>query len=82
MLHDWALAGIRMKALTQSKVRIFLGRNEVAKNRKKADKMHHELNQSSQLRDNVKLILYTSGNIPKCLESCYIAGLVSVGFYF
>ena len=46
------------KSATQSKVTIFLGRNEETRELKRMlDKMHHELNQSNQLRDTVKLIL-------------------------
>lgn len=43
---------------TQSKITVFLDHNDEARERKrKLDEMHHELNQSGQLRDTIKLIL-------------------------
>ena len=43
---------------TQSKVTIFLGRDKEARElKRKLDEMHHEVNQSGQLRDTVKLVL-------------------------
>ena len=46
---------------TQSKVVVFLGRDEAAKKLKrkarKLDEMRYELNQSGLLRDTIKLIL-------------------------
>ena len=45
---------------TQSKVTLFLhvGRDkEALELKRKLDEMHHELNQSSKLRDTVKVIL-------------------------
>ena len=53
--------GPQNEGTTQSKVTIFLGHEEAAKEFKKKarklDEMHHELNKSGQLRDTVKLIL-------------------------
>ena len=45
-------------ATQSSKVTIFLGLNKEARvPKRKLDEMHHELNQSGQLSDTVKLIL-------------------------
>ena len=58
MLHDRALAGLRMKALPNQKYRSLELRRSgqrIKKKTRKLDEMHHELNQSGQLRDTIKL---------------------------
>ena len=49
-----------------------LGCDEEARElKRKVDEMHHELNESGQLRDTIKLILeHFRCNIIKCLKSC------------